>query len=149
MLKTQKRLAAQILKCSKKRVWFDPSRLDEIKEGITKFDVRNLIREKAIKEKPVKATSRSRARKRIIQKRKGRLKGPRSRKGKKTARLPKKKNWMSKVRLMRAFLKEVRDKGLITKKDHRVLYLKVKGGFFRSKRHIKLYIEEQGLFKKK
>lgn len=149
MLKTQKRLAAQILKCSPKRVWFDPNRLDEIKEGITKFDIRNLVKDNAIKEKPVRATSRSGARRRILQKRKGRRKGSGSRKGKRTARLPKKKGWMNKIRLMRRFLKELRDKGLITKRDYRALYLKAKGGFFRSKRHIKLYIEEQGMFKKK
>ena len=149
MLKTQKRLAAQIMKCSQKRVLFDPSRLDEIKEGITKFDIRNLIKDKAIREKPVRSTSRSGARKRLAQKRKGRLKGPRSRKGKKKARLPKKKDWMNKIRLMRKFLKELREKGLITERDYRVLYLKAKGGFFRSKRHIKLYIEEKGMVKKK
>ena len=149
MFKTQRRSAAQILKCSQKRVWFDPNRLDEIKEGITKFDIRNLIKDKAIREKPMKAISRSRARKRLVQKRKGRLKGLGSRKGKKTARLPKKKNWMNKIRLMRGFLKELRDKGLVTKRDYRILYLKAKGGFFRSKRHIKLYIEERGSFKKK
>ena len=45
---------------------------------------------------------------------------------------------------MRAFLKELRDKGIISKEDYRVLYAKVKGGFFRSKRHIKLYIADQG-----
>lgn len=148
-MKAQRRLAADVMKCSPKRVWFDPARLDEIKEGITKFDIRNLIKDGAIFEKPVQPTSRSGARRRLIQKRKGRLKGPSSRKGKKTARLPKKENWMKKIRLMREFLRELRDKGIITKKDYRMLYLKAKGGFFRSKRHIKLYIEERGLAKKK
>lgn len=148
-MKAQKRLAAQVMKCSKKRVWFDPARLDEIKEGITKFDIRNLIKDGAIIEKPVKSTSRAGARRRIVQKRKGRLKGPSSRKGKRTARLPKKLAWMRKIRLMRKFLKELREKGIISRRDYRMLYLKAKGGFFRSKRHIKLFIEERGLANKK
>ena len=56
---------------------------------------------------------------------------------------------MNKVRKIRAFLKELRDKEIITKKDYRMLYTKTKGGVFRSKRHVKLYIAEQGLAKKK
>ena len=47
-LDNQKRLAAQILKCSKKRVKFDPDRSSDIKESITKADIRNLIKEEAI-----------------------------------------------------------------------------------------------------
>lgn len=147
-MKAQKRLAAIILKCSPKRVWFDPERLEEIKEGITKFDIRSLIKDKAIIRKRVNAKSRSGARRRAVQKRKGRLKGPSSRKGKRTARLPKKKAWMNKIRLMRKFLRELKEKGIISQRDYRKLYLKAKGGFFRSKRHIKLYIEEEGMVKK-
>ena len=40
-LKVQKRLAAQIFQCSPKRVIFNPEKLTEIKEGITKGDVRS------------------------------------------------------------------------------------------------------------
>ncbi|MBI2419008.1 MAG: hypothetical protein HYV28_14135, partial [Ignavibacteriales bacterium] len=47
-------------------------RLDEIKEAITKIDIRNLINQGIIKGKPYVGTSRFRARKRLIQKRKGR-----------------------------------------------------------------------------
>ena len=85
-LDTKKRLAAQILKCSKNRIWFDVDRLEDIKEAITKADIRSLIADKAVKEKPVKGVSRTRARKTALQKRKGRRKGIGSRKGKKTAR---------------------------------------------------------------
>lgn len=145
-MRAQRRLAAKVMKTSPKKVWFDPERLDEIKEGITKFDIRGLIKDKAIKRKKLHSASRSGARRRLVQKRKGRQKGPR--KGKRTARLPKKKAWMNKIRLMRKFLKELKDKSIISVRDYRILYLKAKGGFFRSKRHIKLYIEEQGMVKK-
>lgn len=146
-LKVQKRLAASILKCSKSSIRLDPDRLEEIKEAITRVDVKSLIKDNAISRKPVKNTSRFWARKKLIQKRKGRQKGIGSRKGKATARLPKKRRWINTVRIQRKFLKTIRGKGAIDKKVYRDLYLKSKGGFFRSKRHLKLYIEEHGLKK--
>ncbi|MBU1245599.1 MAG: 50S ribosomal protein L19e [Nanoarchaeota archaeon] len=141
----QKRIAADVLKCGVNRVWFDESRLDEIKEAITKADIRRLIGDKAIKAKPLQSTSRAHARKILEQKRKGRRKGSGKRKGKRTARLSDKVVWMIKVRLQRNFIKELRDKKLIAPGNYRILYRKVKGGFFRSKRHIKLYITENKL----
>ena len=144
-VKNQKRIAAQILKCGVNRVWFDDTRLDEIKEAITKSDLRRLVGDKAIKAKPLKNTSRFAARKRLKQKRKGRQQGQGKRKGKKTARLSTKVAWMIKVRLQRMFIKELRDKKLISPSVYRMLYRKVKGGFFRSKRHIKIYITENKL----
>lgn len=147
-LKLQKRLAADVMGCSEKRVLLDPDRLSDIKEAITKLDIRSLISDKAIKKKPVKGISRVRARKTALQKRKGKRKGAGSRKGKKTARISKKRIWIGKIRVQRAFLKELRDKDLISKADYHSLYSKSKGGFFRSKRHIKLYIEERRLVKK-
>ena len=147
-LKLQKRLAADILKCSEKRVWLDKTRLEDIKEAITKLDIRSLIADRAIKAKPMKGVSRVRARKTALQKRKGKRKGYGSKKGKRTARLSKKDAWIKKIRTQRKFLKELRDKGLVNKTDYHSLYSKSKGGFFRSKRHIKLYLEERGLVKK-
>ena len=148
-LETQKRLAAQILKCSEKRIKFDEERLEDIKEAITKVDIRALIIDKAISRKKKKGISRARAKKRQLQRKKGKQKGHGSRKGKKSARLPKKKDWMNRVRLQRNFLKELKDKKLIDKETFRDLYKKSKGGFFRSRRHIKIYIEEHNLIKKK
>ena len=141
-LNTQKVLAAGLLKCSKKRVIFDIERLEEIKEAITKADLRGLIKDKAISSKPIKGISRGRARKRQEQRRKGRQKGHSSKKGKKTARLPKKKKWIIKIRNQRNFLKELKDKKIINKRMNSDLRSKAKGGFFRSKRHIKIFLEK-------
>ncbi|MCX6710639.1 MAG: 50S ribosomal protein L19e, partial [Candidatus Woesearchaeota archaeon] len=110
-LKVQKRIAANILKCSPKRVHFDTERLDEIKEAITKQDLRALISSGAIVKKSKSGVSRGRARKILIQKRKGRQRNAGSIKGKHGARLPQKKSWMNKVRLQREFLKELKKKG--------------------------------------
>ncbi|MFH1063463.1 MAG: 50S ribosomal protein L19e [Candidatus Woesearchaeota archaeon] len=148
-LNVQKRLAASLFKCSPKRVWFDEDRLDEIKESITKQDLKMLISDGAIRLRPIKSISRGRARKIKTQKSKGLQKGAGSRKGTNTARLPKKARWMAKIRVQREFLKLLREKGIVTKTIYQNLYLKSKGGLFRSKRHIKLYMDEKGLAVKK
>ena len=56
---------------------------------------------------------------------------------------------MIQVRNQREFIKELKEKELVEVGVYRNLYRKVKGGYFRSKRHIKLYLTENELFKKK
>jgi len=146
---TQKRLAASILKCSPNKIWLDPTASSEIKEAITRIDIKSLIKKGTISKKDTNKISRVRARKIKIQKSKGKRKGQGSKQGKKTARLPKKKRWINAIRVQRKFIKILKDKKLIDIKSYRSLYSKCKGGFFRSKRHIKLYIDEHGLINKK
>lgn len=148
-LTVQKRLAAALFKCSPSRVWFDEDRLSDIKEAITKRDIKGLVNEGAIRIKPTNSTSRGRARKIKAQKSKGLQRGDGSRKSGPKARVTKKKSWMGKIRIQRVFLKELRDKKIVPTRTYQDLYLKSKGGFFRSKRHIKIYIEEKGLAGKK
>ena len=148
-LNVQKRIVADLAKVSKKRVTFDGTRLEEVKEAITKSHLKSLIKDKAIKVSPKRGISRGRARKILEQKRKGQRKGHGSRKGKKTARLPSKEIWMNKIRALKAMLKVLRDKKLIDTATYRDLYGKAKGGFFRSRRHLRLYIEEQKLINEK
>lgn len=147
-LKTQKKIAGNVLKCSPKRVVFDESSLSDIKEAITRADIRNLVGSKIVVKAQKKGSSRSRIRKNLTQKRKGRKSGAGSKKGKQTARLPSKRSWVLKVRLQRSFIKELKQKKLISPETYRNLYSKVKGGFFRNKRHIKLYLEDAKLFVK-
>lgn len=147
-LKTQKRIAASVFKASPKRVKFSPEALDKIKESITKSDIRVAIKRGEITLEQKTGVSRARANKTLAQKRKGRKSGQGSRKGGKKARNPKKTVWMNKVRKQRVLLKELRDKKLITTKSYRTLYSKVKGGYFRNRAHLKIYINEQGLIKK-
>ena len=144
-LRLQKTLASKIFKGSSKRVKFEPEVLDEIKEGLTKDDVRGMISRGLITLKKKKGISRVRANKKAKQRAKGLRKGPGKRKGTKNARTPDKKIWIIKIRLQRMFLKELYDKQYLTAKVYRNLYNKAKGGFFRSKRHIKLYIEDNNL----
>tara|TARA_Y100000310_G_C20210420_1_gene591062 strand:+ start:167 stop:628 length:462 start_codon:yes stop_codon:yes gene_type:complete len=148
-LSNQRRVSAEIMSVGKGKVWFDNDRLDEIKEAITKADLRKLIAEKAIQKRPDVGNSRVRARKRLIQRRKGRQKGKGSFKGKASARLGKKEKWMILVRGLRGFIKELKEKEMIENKTYRDTYLKIKGGYFRSKRHVKLYLNEHRLFVEK
>ena len=135
-LNLKRRLVARLLKVGVDRVWFDPDSLEEI-EGIdTREDARDLIRKGVIKILPVKGQ--------VVRRRK-RKRGPGSRKGKKTARLSKKERWMMKVRAQRRLLRELRDKGRITKTQYRKLYMLVKGGMFRSKAHLLEYIKSKVL----
>src|SRR3989344_4739735 len=138
-LTTQKRIAAEVLGIGINKVKFDVDKLDEIKEAITKSDIRSLVKNKVISKKAKNSQSRARARIIRIQKRKGNRK----------ARSNPKRLWVRKIRILRTFLRGLKEKGKLENKDYRNLILKSKGGYFRSKRHIKLYITEHRMVKEK
>ena len=148
-LAVQKRIAADVLNCGVHRVWLDTERAEEISMGITREDVRKLIHRGLIKKKPEKATSRVRARKRALQKRKGSRKGHGKRKGSANARFSKKTKWMQRIRPLRRELKYMRDSRYIDKSVYRKLYRMAKGGAFRSVHHLKTYVEEHDLTRKR
>lgn len=97
----QKRLAAKLLKCGVHRVWINPAYLDQITSAVQTDDIREFIEEGWIKAKPIKGTSRVRARARLEQKRKGRRKGQGKRAGTANARNPRKNRWMRTIRSQR------------------------------------------------
>ena len=138
-INTQKRLAAEILKCGMSKVWMDPDHMEEIEKAITRADVRRLIKKGYIRKKRINEQSRGRARKKLEQKKKGRMRGPGKKKGKKSIG---KREWIKTIRALRRYLKEQRDLGKITPSQYRRLYLMAKGGRFRSKTHLKMFIEE-------
>lgn len=148
-LTVQKRLASKILGCSSKKVKLAPNHFSDISKAITRADVSGLVEEGLIVKVPSKGVSRVRARKRNVQRQKGLQKGPGKRKGKKTARTPSKEIWMIKIRLLRSFLKELREKTILSQENYKNLYNKAKGGFFRNKRHVKIYIDEHKLATRK
>jgi large subunit ribosomal protein L19e len=138
-MKLQKRLAAAIKKVGKKRVRI--RKPEEMKEAITREDIRVLLKTGAIEIEKKKGVSRGRARKNKEQRKKGRRKGE----GKKKGRvLNKKEKWVKKVRAQRKFIKMLAEKKKIGPKTYRNLYRKVGGGYFRSVSHIKTYLEKRG-----
>jgi large subunit ribosomal protein L19e len=139
----QKRLAAQVLGCSPHRIRLDQERIEDIKGAITKADIRGLVKDRAIYAIPIVGGSRGRARKRHLQKRKGRQKGVGTRKGKKYSRVSAKRMWIEKIRAQKTLLNRLRENKKIGPKMYRVLRRKAKGGFFRSVRHIRIYLSEQ------
>ncbi len=136
-LRSQKRVAAAVLGCGVNRVYFAPDRLADIKEAITKEDMRQLVEDGAIKAAPKSGVSRARARKLILQRRKH------------TSRLSRKREWILRVRVQRRFLKSLKEKALVSGESYKMLRSRVKGGFFRSRRHIQLFVQERGLLVKK
>jgi large subunit ribosomal protein L19e len=144
----KKILAAKILKVSPQKVKFDVEALEEIGKALTRSDIRGLIAVGKITKVKGNEQSRGRARKTAAQKRKGRRKNEGSKKGNKYSKVSGKERWVTRVRLQRAFIRELRDKHLISPKDYLLLYSKIKGGFFRNKRHIKLYLNEYNLIQK-
>lgn len=148
-LSLQRKLAAQVLKCAPEKVLFDKERLNDIKEAITKADIKSLVGTGALSIRHAPGSSRVRARKILKQKTKGLRKGHGSRKGRATARLDKKTTWINKIRKQRSLLKRLKDADKLEASVYRMLFLKAKGGYFRSERHLKIYIEEHSLIKAK
>ncbi len=148
-MKSKKRLAGDILNVSPSKIIFAVDALEEIKKAITRADIRGLIAVKKITKNKSNHQSRARARKSLIQKRKGRQSGQGHKKGAKHSTITKKEKWMIKVRAQRDFIKDLREKKLVTLTNYRSLYRKVKGGYFRNRRHIKLYLTEHKLFEEK
>ena len=142
-MKNKKRLAARILKTSPNKVKFAQDSLEEIRKAITGSDIRGLIAVGKITEDKSNYHSRAGARKLASQRKKGRRK--KVRKGGINSSVSKKEKWMNKIRVQRELLRKMREVSLLSKKDYRVLYYKAKGGYFRNKRHMKLYITEQRL----
>lgn len=143
-VRNQKRLAADILDCGENRVWIDQDFIDEVADAVTREDVRRLISQGYIEKKQKKGTSRGRARKQTTQKEKGRRKGDGSRTGAQGARQSKKEAWIQTIRPLRKELKRLRDEEIIDRSIYRHLYDEAKGGAFRSVRHLRNHIKENG-----
>ena len=112
----------------------------EIESAITKADIRKLIKKGYIKALPEKLKK--------PKEKKKRRRGPGRRKGKKYAKVSRKERWISTVRALRKMLKELKEKKLIDQQTFKKAYKLVKGGMFRSRAHLRVYLEQRGLIKK-
>ncbi len=144
-MNNKKILAAKILKVSPKKVRFADDALEDIKKAITRSDMRGLIAVGKVFKANLNQHSRGGARRIAEQKRRGRRSGKGSRKGSKHSIITRKEKWVSRIRAQRELLQELRDKKLLSTENYRMLYTKAKGGYFRNRRHIKLYIKEHHL----
>ncbi|MHA1712037.1 MAG: 50S ribosomal protein L19e [Candidatus Freyarchaeota archaeon] len=148
-LKSQRRLAAEILKVGENRVWMDPNRMEDIEAAITREEIRKLIHEGAIRPRPEKGVSRARARILREKKKKGRRRGPGSRSGTIHARFSKKHAWMKKIRALRKKLREWKARRMITRSTYRKLYNMAGSGAFDSIASLRRYVEVHELMRKR
>ena len=140
-LKKKRELLARILGIGANRVRFEPDKLDDIADSITREDLRSLVKRGTIWTTKVKGTSRGRAKtKQAIRKKSGL--GPGSKKGKKTARTGKKSAYVTKIRSMRYHLKVMKDRNEINRQTYWLIYKKVDGGQVRSVSHLRDIVKQ-------
>ena len=141
-LANQRRLAAEVLEIGVNRVWLNPEASKDIAAALTREDIRKLIEEDKVGARPIRGVSRGRARKVDETRAYGHRKGHGSRSGAKGARRPKKQQWMKKIRALRSRLRELRETEKIDATTYRKLYVKAKGGEYRSRAHLDAHIEQ-------
>ena len=113
-LKSQRRLAAEIMKIGENRVWIDPERIDYVEAAITREEIKKLIHEKVVRSLPEKGISRARARVFAEKRKKGLRRGPGGKSGPARSKITKKQAWMSRIRPVRRRLRELKDSRAIT-----------------------------------
>jgi large subunit ribosomal protein L19e len=129
-LKKKKNLAQKTLNVGKGRIVFVKPRLGEIKEAITKQDIRDLVASGAI----------------VIKENKGRKRVNKKRKkigaGKVRKRLnTRKTDYMLLTRKLREYIYELRKLGKISRSEEREIRKKIINRVFKSKAHLKEQIK--------
>lgn len=132
-LSKKKSLAARTLGVGAGRIRFNINNINEIKEAITKQDIRDLAAAKAIFVNEIKGRKTIKPRKR---RRAGSIRmRPNSRK----------RDYIKLTRKLRAYLSEIKKQGTINNEDFALLRNGIKSRIFRNKAHLK---EQMQLMKK-
>jgi large subunit ribosomal protein L19e len=148
-LKSQRRLAAEILQIGQNRVWIDSERIEDVEAAMTREEIKKLIHEGIIKRLPEKGISRARARIVHEKKKKRRRSGPGSRSGSARAKISKKEAWMSKIRALRKKLRELKANKIVTESTYRKLYKMASSGRFVSVGDLERYLKAHELWRKR
>jgi large subunit ribosomal protein L19e len=130
-LDRRKELASAVLGVGKNKIIFDISKLPEIKEAITKQDIRDLFDAGAITIREYKGKK-----KKVKRKTK---RGP----GKIKRTIKNRKlNYMILTRKFRRYVKELKIQGKIDSKTYKELRKKIKSKLFKNKGHLKEHLKE-------
>lgn len=122
-------LAARTLNVGKGRIMFNLSNLNEIKEAITKQDIRDLVANKSIFIREIKGRKVNPTRKR---RRAGSVRmRPNNRK----------REYIILTRKLRSYLSEIRKHGKVTKEEFIVLRKGIRSKIFRNKSHMKEHLQ--------
>ena len=131
-LRNKKELAARALKVGKERIMFVDARKDEIKEAITRQDIKDLHADGAIRIKEISG-----------RKTKVKKKGRRS-----TGKIRKKVNvrkqeYVIMTRKLRAYVAEMKKQGMLSPEEVKEIRKRIRNRIFRSKAHLKDYIQNK------
>ncbi|MBI3334624.1 hypothetical protein HYZ97_04000 [Candidatus Pacearchaeota archaeon] len=128
-LDKKKNLAARTLSVGKERIVFNTQRLNEIKEAITKQDIRDLVTAGAITLREI--NGRRTVVRRKNRRRAGSIRKP-ARKGKRA--------YVILTRKLRRFIRELLDQNKLTKENYVTLRKQIRMHTFKSKAHLKEHI---------
>jgi len=130
-LSKKKALAAKVLDVGKERVIFSTENLPEIKEAITRQDIRDLVSSGAISIRPI------RGRKKVIRRKHRRRTGKVKQKVKK-----KKEDYVIMTRKLRKFAKHLLKTNQIENEKYKEVRKRIRARKFKGKRHLKESIGE-------
>jgi len=127
-MKKKKQLVTRILKVGADRVKLDENRKDEIKEAITRQDIKDLVKSKAIIIKDVKGK---------------RKKGKKRRKKKRKKIKTRKQDYVRLTRKLRKDVKKLLEEKKISKGQAKKLRKRIKAKAFRSGAHFHTLLKEE------
>jgi len=131
-LSKKKSLAIKALKVGKKRITFVRSRLEDIKEAITKQDIKDLQKDGAIIVKDIKG------RKKNLKKSKKRSTGNIRKKVKK-----RKRDYVIMTRKLRKYVKELRNHGKLSREESIDIRKKIRNKYYKSLGNLKEHIRRE------
>jgi large subunit ribosomal protein L19e len=140
-IRKKRELVARILGVGVNRIRFEPDKLEDVADSITRENIRALIKNGAIWTARRRGTSRYRAKVKHMTRKKRGI-GIGSKKGRKTARVGKKKLYIAKIRGMRHHLKVLKDRNDINRETYWSLYKKANGGQVRTLGHLRELVKQ-------
>ncbi|MBN1159720.1 MAG: 50S ribosomal protein L19e [Candidatus Diapherotrites archaeon] len=135
-------IAAEVAGVGKSKIKIDFARMEDISKAITRDDIRALLKDGGITVSKENYQSRGRARVKHVRRKMGRGRKAGSKKGTLKAREKPKKRWIQKVRALRKELSKQKTEKNLETKEYRTFYRRVKGNWFKNKKHLTQTIGE-------